>query len=146
MKWIVTANTNQCRIYDYEQKSHELKLIKEINSPKSKLKTSELVAGKPGRYKARGPIGGTYTQETLPEEVQINKFARAVASELDEARNHHDYDELVFIMAPEMDGLLLHHLNKNVKAMIKKNIQKNMMHLNQNELLDYLNEKLKRFH
>lgn len=142
MKWIITANSNNCRIYDYHKKLNELKLIKEIDRPENKLKSGDLVSDKPGRYKTDSKIGSAYSPATDPEEVNIDNFARELATELDEARNKHDYDELVVIMPPQMDGLFSQHLNKHVKALIKQNIQKNIMHLSEHELLDYLNENL----
>ncbi|KTD17060.1 host attachment protein [Legionella jordanis] len=145
MKWIVTANSNDCRIYNYEQKSHQLKLIKEMKAPENKQKTSEIVSDRQGRYQTMGPGHGAYSQPTDPEEIQIDNFARKVAHELEHGRTHQDYDGLVFIMGSDIEGLVEQHLNKNVKNMIKKNIHKNMMHLNERELSDYLKDHLKPF-
>ena len=145
MKWIVTANKHDCRIYDYHHKNPEtLNLIKEIEHPENKLKAIDLVTDKPGRYKTNHSNRGTYTPSADPGLVNIDNFAREIAHELDSARNRHDFDELIVIMSPDMEGHLNHHLNKQVSSLIKHNIQKNLMHLNQRELLAYLHKNLYR--
>jgi len=139
MKWIVTANTNDCRIYEYYDNA--LSLIKEISHPENKLKESEVVSDKPGRYNSSNSMGGgVYAPHTEIEDVQDNDFAREVAMELNEARNKNTYKELVIIMPAQIEGLFSKHLNKNVKDLIKLTLQKNIMHLSEKELFDYLGE------
>jgi protein required for attachment to host cells len=140
MKWIVTANTNQCRLY--ELRENELKLIKELSRPENKLKESELGSDKPGRYNSSVSKGGggAYEPHTDLEDVQDDDFARDVALNLNEARNQNRYNELIIIMPSQIEGLFLKHVNKNVKELIKLTLQKNIMHLSQNELYDYWNE------
>lgn len=143
MKWIIIANTNQCRIYDYNKKLNTLKLIRLIDHPENKLKDHEITSDRPGHYTASGASGssrGAFSQPTDPAEIKIDSFARELASQLDEARNDHVYDELGVVMPAQMEGLLNNHLNKNVKALIKHNLKKNVMHLSEPELLKYLNE------
>lgn len=140
MKWIVTANTNDCCIYEYHDNG--LKLIKEISHPENKLKESELSSDKPGRYNLSNSTGGggAYSPHTDIEDVQDNNFAREVARELNEARNKNNYKELVIVMPAQIEGLFLNHLNNNVKELITHTIQKNIMHLSEKELLDYLSK------
>ena len=140
MKWIITANTNKCCIYDYQK--NDLQLLKEINHPENKLKSSELGTDKPGRYKTSTSNRGAYSPHTELDEIKVDDFARELAKELNEARNRNDYDELVIIMPAQMDGLLSKHLDKNVKELIKQTIQKNIMHSSEKELLDFLNENM----
>lgn len=141
MKRIIIANSNNCRIYDYK-KPDDLTLIKEINVPENKLKSSELGADRPGRYSTGGTARGAYSPESDIQDVHIDNFARELAVELDHARNKHEYDNLVVIMPSHMDGLLTQHLNPHVKGLITRTIQKNMVHLSEHEVLDYLNNNL----
>lgn len=140
MKWIVTANTNQCTLY--ESQENVLKPIKELNRPENKLKESELGSDKPGRYKSSvsNGGGGAFAPHTEFEDVQDDDFAREIAQELNEARNQNSYNELVIVMPAQIEGLFLKHLNKNVNELIKSTIQKNLMHLSPKELYDYLNQ------
>lgn len=138
MKWIVIANTNQCNLYELQESA--LKLIKELSRPENKLKESELGSDKPGRYNSSvsDGSGGAYASHTELEEVQDNDFAREVARELNEARNQNSYNELVIIMPAQIEGLFFKHLNKNVKELITLTLKKNLMHLSQKELFEYL--------
>ncbi|WP_454784640.1 host attachment protein [Legionella sp. WA2024007413] len=140
MKWIVTANTNNCRIYEYQEDA--LNLLKEISRPENKLKDSELVTDKPGRYNSSYSKGGggVYDPHTEIEDVQDNNFSREIALELNEARNKNLYKELVIVMPAQIEGLFSKHLNKNATDLIKLKIQKNLMHLSDKELFDYLHE------
>lgn len=140
MKRVITANSNHCCIYDYHHKMKQLTLVKEIDHPENRLKMSELVSDRSGHYNTSHTNRGAYGQTTNTTTVHIDNFAREVARELEKERNHHDYTELVLIMPPDMEGMLLHHLNKHVKALIKQNIQKNVMNVHPHELLTYLNE------
>ncbi|MBA2650013.1 MAG: host attachment protein [Legionella sp.] len=140
MKWIVTANTNQCRVYELQENA--LKLIIELNRPENKLKESELGSDKPGRYNSSVSTGGggAYAPHTKFEDVQDDDFAREVALKLDEARNQNSYNELIIVMPAQIEGMFSKHLNKNVKELVKFTIHKNLMHLSQNELYIYLNK------
>lgn len=142
MEWIVTANTNNCRIYEYHDNA--LNLLKEISRPENKLKDSEISSDKPGRYNSSNSSGGgTYAPHTEIEDIQDNDFAREIALELNEARNQNSYKKLVIIMPAQIEGLFSKHLNKNVKDLIKLTIQKNIMHLSEKELIGYLDENKK---
>src|SRR5687767_11279660 len=121
MKWIITANTNHCCIYEYQ--GNALSLIKEIDHPENKLKDSELSSDKPGRYNSNNSIGGgAYSPHTEIEDVQDNDFAREIARELREEKNKNTYKELIIIMPAQIEGLFSKHLNKNVKGVIKLTI------------------------
>ncbi|HAT8564401.1 TPA: host attachment protein [Legionella pneumophila] len=142
MKWIMIANSNECRIYDYQKKLNQLTFIKEINHPENKLKSKDLGTDSPGHYNTSTSARGAFSQPTELNEINFENFARELAECLDEERMNHDFDELVVIMPAHMEGLFLRHLNKNVKILITKTLQKNMMHCSEPELLEYLQEHL----
>lgn len=142
MKWIIIANSNDCRIYEYQKKLNRLTLIKEINHPENKLKSKDLGTDRPGHYNSSTSARGSYSQPTELNEINFENFARELAAGLDKERINHDFDELVVIMPAHMEGLFLRHLNKNVKELITKSLQKNIMHFSEPELLDYLHQNL----
>ncbi|KTC65003.1 Protein required for attachment to host cells (plasmid) [Legionella adelaidensis] len=145
MKWIVAANTNCCHIYNYDSKPKKLNLIKEIYHPENKLKASQINSDKPGHFQTSAHVRGAYPLTTNPEQVYIDRFAKEVADDLNEARNDHSYDELIIVMPAQMEGRFLQHLNKNVKELITSFIQKNIMNLSDQELLEYVTDKLKKW-
>ncbi len=135
MIWIVNVNSNLCRIYHYQKSPAKVTLIKEIEHPENKLKPSEIVSDKPGRYK-----GGMYSPHTDIKEVEFDHFAREVAKELDEGRVKSKYEKLILIAPPHMNGLLLQHMDKHVKELVMNNIQKDLIFLKDHELLNFVKE------
>ncbi len=143
MTWVVAANSNTCCIYLFNNKPLTLNLIKEISHQEFRLKKSEyLTSDKPGRYQTDGTTGGAYSPHTDPKDVEIDNFSREIALVLNQGRNSDEYDKLIIIMPPEIIGAFFQHINPHVKNLIKKEIQKNLMHLSQHELLDYLHKEL----
>jgi len=138
MKWIITANTNLCRIYQFDKHGAKVVLLKEINHPENRQKTGDsLTSDKPGRYQSDVSMGGAYSPHTDPKDVAIDQFSRQVAEELNKGRNLNAYKDLVIITPDHMNGLLLKHLDKHVVELISSQIHKDVMHLSQHELVEY---------
>ncbi|WP_419420296.1 host attachment protein [Legionella sp. D16C41] len=139
MKWIILANTNDCRIYYYDKKS-DIRLYKEINHPENKLKNQDLETDKPGRYHVRGLGHGAFEEENTAIEHNIDKFAHEIAEELESANKHNQYDTVTLIMPSQFYGLVHSHLSKQVEGKIKQVLQKNIMNWPEHELALYLKE------
>ena len=137
MIWVISANTNTCRIYDY-QKLKSLNCIKEIQHPESKLKISQLVSDRNGHYQGGESTRGAYAPHTDIKDVEKDKLAREIAQTVDAGRNTHAFDELVVIAEPHMNGLLFQHFNKHVKELVINNFKKDLHALTQDQLLDFL--------
>ena len=142
MIWVVTANTNMCRIYQFDRRSEEIALLKEINHPENKLKKGDyLTSDRPGHYQTDSSARGAYSPHSDPKEVVIDVFSREIAIELNKGRNSHAYKNLIIITPPHMNGLLSKHLDTHVKYLIESEIQKDVMSLSQHELLIFLQMK-----
>jgi len=142
MKWVIVANSNQYRVYHYQRKENLLELLEECSHPENKLKDSETLSDRQGRYSTNHGARGAYSQSVDPVEAVIDHFARDLAHKLEQDRNRQAYEELILIIPPEMEGKLLSHLNKHVQPYIKHIIPKNMVHCNEMELLECLNKHL----
>ncbi|HAT9777352.1 TPA: host attachment protein [Legionella pneumophila subsp. pneumophila] len=138
--WLVVFDSTICRIYDYCK--NQLILIKEIQHPENKLRDIDITSDKPGRYQSGGYVHGTYSQESDPKEIKIENFSREISSILEHGRKTHAYEKLVLVASPHMNGLLLKHINKQLEDLIIHNIEKDLVHLTENNLLVYLNEVL----
>ena len=136
--WVLISNSNACRIYHYIKKSNQLTLLKEIEHPENRLRDIELTSDKPGHYKGSGASHGAYSQQTDPKEIKIDDFARDLAKELDHGRNKNAYERLIVIAPPHMNGLLFQHVNQHVKELVSHRIEKDVFHLSERELLDFL--------
>ena len=138
--WILTTNSNTCKLYNYSEKPEQLTLIREISHPENKLKDIDLTSDKPGHYKANGGAHGAFSQPSDPKEIKIDDFAREIANALDHGRNTHNYEKLIVIAPPHMNVLLFQHLNKHVKDLVTHNIKKDIPHYTKRELLDFLHQ------
>jgi protein required for attachment to host cells len=136
--WVAVVNSNTCQIYSYSKKPEQLTLLKEIDHPESKLKNSELTSDKSGSYKARDAVRGNYSPHMDAKEIEINNFAREVAKTLGHERSLNSYDRLILIASARTTGLIFQHIDKHVKELITHNIQKDILHLANHELLDFI--------
>lgn len=143
MIWIITANSNMCRFYHFDKHNVTIDLLKELSHPVNKLKKSEyLTSDKPGHYSTSGARGGAYAPHTDPKEAEIDSFAREIAHELNHGRSTNAYNHLIIISAPHMNGLISKHLDKHVKELVTKEIQKDVMPLAHHELLSFLEKNI----
>jgi len=138
MKLVINTNTNTCRMYSYNKHPPQLILVKEISHPENKLKNSDITSDRSGHYKARLSGRGAYSPHMEAKEINIDNFSREIASELNKERIKQDYDELIVIANPHMNGLLAKHIDKHVKDLIVNTIEKDLLELHERELLDYL--------
>jgi protein required for attachment to host cells len=144
MIWVVNSNTNLCRIYNYHKAPAQLTLFKELHHPEARAKNSDyLTSDKPGKYIGHDTAHGAYAPHTDPKAVEIEKFSREIASELEHARKVKSFEKLIIITPSHMSGLLLNQLDKHVKELVTHKIHKDLLHLSDKELLDYLKENAK---
>jgi len=143
MIWIVVGDSNHCRVYSYQKKPVSLFLLKEIIHDEFRLKKGDfLTTDRPGHYKTKDSGGGAYSPHTDPKEVEFIHFSKEIAEFLDQGRKKNFYNQLIIIAPPHINGLLLQHLNKNVKKLLKNTIKKDYLHTTDQELLTYLYENI----
>lgn len=135
---VVNANTNDCRIYQYDRNPQQLTLIREISHPNNKLKNGDMTSDREGHYKTSLSARGAFSPETEAKEVEIINFSREIAQDLNQRRNTNEFKKLILIASPRMHGYITQHLNKHVIDLVTNNIQKDLMHMKDHELLDFL--------
>lgn len=136
--WIVVTNTHCCRVYQYNPAEHRLELIQERTHPENKKNDFNLTSDKPGRYQTDHGTHGTFSQETDPKAIKIQAFAKEIAELLDEGRKHNAYHQWMLVSEPHMFGLVCQHLNHHVEEKLSHKIHKDLMTLNEVDLLSYL--------
>lgn len=140
MKWIMLANSNDCRIYEYDCHDKHLALVDEISHPENKLKASDYwTSDAPGHYRSQGTHHGAF-DEVNPREHSIDEFANEIARRLEKGRNQHAYDDITLIVPAKMEGLLFKHLKKHTKDLINLIVQKNVIFMSAHELAVYLDK------
>lgn len=145
MMWVVCANSSECNIYAYDKKAIKLTTVKKLSHPESKLKGIDINTDRPGHYQAAGTARGSYAPDENTQEYEANNFAREIAREVETGRTAHQYDKLILVSPPAMQGLLNQHFKPQVQELIFKTINKNYMsqHLKESEILDIIVDALK---
>jgi protein required for attachment to host cells len=142
--WTVIANSNVCRIYEYNKAQKELHLVTELDHPQSRLKGHDLITDKPGRYQQPRSARSAYEPNMDPQQIEVARFAHQIAAELEAGKNDNRYQDLVFIIPAQMSGIINKLISKEVKNSIIENIHKDYLQLSEPEILDTLNEALRR--
>lgn len=142
MYWIALANTNLYRIYSYENstKAPSLTLLKEMSHPESKSRERELMTDRPGHYKTMGEARGTYSGHADPKEDEIDHFLHQLAEQFEMGRVANQYNKLILIAPPHVNGIISKHINKNVERLIISNLKKDYTHFQSHELSQFLHE------
>jgi len=138
MIWVINSNSNTYRIYEYNKRQSKLNLLKEIQHPENKLHNIDIVSDRSGRYKSNGGAHGAYASPSDPKEVKYDDFMRELARELNQERNKNSYEKLIIIAPAHVNGLLMQHIDKHVKELIICNLNKDLMHMADHELLSIL--------
>lgn len=140
MYWIVVANTNCYRIYTYDHKNYLLAHLAEESDPDAKKRTSELVSDEQGHYQTSQPARGAYSPHTDPKENEILHFLKKLADVLEEGRTNNEFEKIIFIATPQVNGLLTKQLNKHLSNLFLNHIKKDVTQLNQNELNKFIKD------
>lgn len=140
MQLVINANAASCRIYHYTKQPLKLTLLKEILHPENRLKDSDIYSDRNGHYQGGESSRGAYSPHMDAKAVLLDNFAREITHELNHERLKNGLDGIVIIAPPHMDGLLYQHLDKNTKGMVRHNIKKDLLHLQDKALLDFLQE------
>lgn len=138
MIWLVITNTSACRIFEYQKKEKKLSLIRELFHPESKLKGMDLMTDGPGHYKTDGSGRGSYMPHEEPKEIEIEQFAREIAHVLDHGKATNQFQDLILVIPPHMNGLIHQHLDHQLKNCVLNNIVKDYTHLKEHEILGTL--------
>ena len=143
MLWVVSVNSNNCKIYHYQKHQNKLTLLKEIDEPVNRLKNREIISDRPGRYnKSVDGTRGSYEPKYEPKDTTIFSFSRKIAKLLNSAKQDRLFDKIIFILDSHMLGLLKQNLDKNVYDTVHQTILRDLQSFSEKELADYLKEHL----
>ncbi len=127
--WILVAAASEASIFavhwsQFLQGEASLVWIKSLKHPESGQHDSDRLSDKMGRYHGRQEGYGTFVETTDPKVHEADKFALTVVRELDLARTHGDYQDLVLVAPPAFYGHLNRHIHPALQSYIKNVIEK----------------------
>ena len=117
--WILVANSAEAKILTSEnlRLTKELKLLRKLEHPASRKKTSDIVSDKPGHYQTDGGAHGAFGKND-PKDVEAEHFAIQLVHELKSAYDQNQYKHLVIFTPAHFYGLLEKHLNKHLSDIV----------------------------
>lgn len=145
--WIIITNSSDAYFYQLDEKEREkgklkIDLVASYHHPKSRKKDGELITDRAGHFISHNTAGtlghGSYENPTDPKKHEAEVFAKQIADELANAKNSHQFDELVLITHPQFHGLLNKHFHKNVSSAIHLKIEKDYTKTPNLELREHL--------
>jgi len=136
--WLVVANSSLARIFKIE-KRHELKEIKILEHPESRLHNIDLVSDKPGRdFESSGTRRHALEAKTLPKRLEFAIFAKDIADFLENARNKGEFDSLYIAANPSLLGLLRESLHSATLKLIKAEVDKDFTQMKIQDIPSHL--------
>lgn len=141
--WILVADSVRARIFSADSPTGGINEITTLANPEGRLHEQDLVSDRPGRsFDSRGHgRSGMATQVSAKEHENI-RFASRVAEHLESNRKQGSYRKLIVVAAPEFLGQLSLRLTETTLATIVLRVNKNLAHLNVQEIRAHLPEKM----
>ena len=136
--WIVVANASVAHVYCNDGPNKGLTRVRTLEHAASREKGSDLVSDRPGHSPGRGNGHGAYNPAKMPKEVEAERFALALARELDQGRTRNAYQRLILVASPYFMGLVNQHLESHVRQMLSDTIEKDYTKLTERELAGHL--------
>lgn len=152
--WIVLADSSRARIFLADKDLEQARLIRELDHPESRIKPSDLTTGARGSTGPRqhgrgaghrGHLKGhrpTTDPQTNAHQVEIEKFAREIAQELEHARVQGAYEELIIAAPPQFLGLVRQALKVDVERIVRARIPKNLVRLEERDVAERIRDEV----
>lgn len=136
--WVVVANQTKARIYQAKN-MHALEEIHGFIHPEGHLHDSDLIGDKQGRtIRNAAPGNNTYQEKTSPHTKEAQHFATTISKYLEKHLQENAFEHLYIIASPVFLGILRDTLSHRIKNMITKEIPKDVVQFDANQIRDYL--------
>jgi protein required for attachment to host cells len=146
--WILVANSSEARLFDRTRNG--LELVEQFIHPDSRRKDQELTSDHASHHETRtdGTAGqrvyGSFPEPTDPQRFEFDRFARQLATALDQHRTRNAFKRLLLIAPPQFLGMLNGHLPRETERLVSVRVDKDYTKVPDHELLSrvepYLSE------
>jgi protein required for attachment to host cells len=159
--WIVVANNAKARIFTLAPRAPRFKdpeelqyvtqelppsrlvEVEALHHPEARLKSQSIDADRPGRsFESAGKKRHAMTREVDPKKQEAIAFARRVADRLESARREGQVERLILVAAPEFLGLLRADLSAELRRMIERELNLDVVQNTPEEIREHLPEAL----
>jgi len=131
--WLLVANASVAALFENESEVwRELHALRRFSHDQSRAKNRELTTDINGRKPGGGigPDGRPGAEpDTMPKEVEHERFARELAGELASGLARHAYERVAISAPPHFLGLLRSSLSTEVQKHVELTINKDLTQL-----------------
>lgn len=137
--WVVVASSTRCRIFTQRKHSSPLKQIEELDHPEGRLRGRDLTSDRPGRgFDSAGNGRHAMGQHVDPVEQENIRFAKTVATAIDDARKKDRFGRLVLVADPRFLGHLRQGLSPATRHLLTTELHKNLADADPRSIRDAL--------
>ena len=127
--WILVSDASRGVLYSAEKRDDDWSLVKSFEHPEGRELSSEIrPSSPPGRMQKSKGSGARSAVEphTWPKEADAERFAKLLASHLDEAVGKGEVASIVLVAPPHflgiLHGALAHQTVKHLQATVHKDL------------------------
>lgn len=140
--WILVADSAHGRVFSTPD-SRMISEVADYAHPEARQHERDLTSDEPGRsFDSAGQGRHAMEPKHAAHDSEAEAFAGELAEALEKGRNEHRYERLVLIAPPEFLGRIRNRLSKPTARSVVAEIDKNLVHLDAQELLPYVQERI----
>lgn len=137
--WVLVADSTVARIYAAPALTGPLEERETLTNPEGRLRDGEIASDAAGRsFDTAGEGRHAMEPEVSPKEAAAIRFATEVAGRLGRGRTQGDYEGLAIVAAPGFLGLLRDKLDSSTRALVRVEIDKNVVQHDPREVQELL--------
>jgi len=137
--WILVANQVEARIYSSKRLPGNLILLDTLTHEEGAVHTRDLISDAPGRaYDSSGLGRHSMEPVTGVKEEGRRKFVKEMVDLLESARQKDRFDQLVFLAAPAVLGVIRKTLSDGLARIVVKEIPKDVIGQGMDKIQDQL--------
>lgn len=136
---VVVAEQSRARLFLRDRSSKVFRELEDMTNPEARLHEKDLVSDRPGRsFDSRGENRHAMEMKTGPAKQVAIRFARDICKQLESTRNN--YEKLILVAPPQFLGMLRDNLPDTLKKVVIREIDKELVRKDINEIEKYLRE------
>jgi protein required for attachment to host cells len=138
--WVLAADSARARLFELAPRGRALREVRDFVHPAGRQRGRELVTDAQGRHFVAGRRDQAPANEphTTPEQVEEERFARALAAHLERGRTSNRYERLCLLAPPRFLGRLRAALTTEVGKLVSRSVSKDLLALDAAAIKGYL--------
>jgi len=137
--WILAADSARARLFQRSYPEETFAEVLSFSNGEARLKDNELISDKPGVHGDGAALGRhAMGQKKSAKRVASDRFAREIATVLEQGCDSHDFQKLYIVSAPGFLGELRAQLPDKVKNLVAAEVTRNVTTFESDEIRELL--------